>query len=60
MTAISEKLQARPRAYVFAGDHPAVDFANTFLAVNGQEMDYVRTWSEVVEWLPWRVSTDPP
>ena len=60
VTAASEKLQTRPRAYVFAGDHPGVDFANTFLTINGQETDYLRTWSEVVEWFALSALFDTP
>ena len=51
MPATSERLRTGRPLFIFVGDHPAVDFANTLLMVNGQVTDYLRTWTDVVQWL---------
>jgi predicted RNA-binding Zn ribbon-like protein len=51
MPATPEKLETVPPEFIFVGEHPALDFANTFVMTNGQETDYLRTWADMVDWL---------
>lgn len=37
--------------FLFLGEHPAIDFANTCLAPRGQIVDLLRTWGDVTDWL---------
>lgn len=60
MPATSEKLETVPPEFIFVGEHPALDFANTFVMTNGQETDYLRTWADMVAWLSLTgLSVDP-
>lgn len=60
MPAKSEKLETAQTEFIFVGDHSAIDFANTFVMVNGQGTDYLRTWADVVDWLSvTELSVDP-
>ena len=55
-----DKLEIRRPEFIFVGEHPAIDFANTFLLLNGQGTDLLRTWDDVVEWLSLTgLSADP-
>jgi predicted RNA-binding Zn ribbon-like protein len=37
--------------FVFVGEHPAIDFANTLmLGPEGQPLDLLRSWPDVVDW----------
>lgn len=40
-----------PAEFVFLGEHPALDFANTYYAPHGEMVDELRSWTNVVEWL---------
>jgi predicted RNA-binding Zn ribbon-like protein len=51
MPSISEKIEAGRPEFVFVGEHPAIDFANTLLMLDGQERDLLPTWADAVEWL---------
>jgi predicted RNA-binding Zn ribbon-like protein len=51
MPATSEKLDTVQPDFIFVGEHPAIDFANTFSMLNGQAKDHLRTWIDVVNWL---------
>jgi predicted RNA-binding Zn ribbon-like protein len=37
--------------FIFAGEHPAIDFANTLSDPHGQPEDLLRSWPDVVSWL---------
>lgn len=39
------------RDFIFIGEHPAIDFANTLLSPQGEPEDLLRTWTDVVDWL---------
>jgi predicted RNA-binding Zn ribbon-like protein len=39
------------RDFLFIGEHPAIDFANTLPMVQGKPEDLLRTWTDVVDWL---------
>jgi predicted RNA-binding Zn ribbon-like protein len=38
-------------AFVFLGEHPALDFANTLYAPHGELEDQLRSWADLVKWL---------
>jgi predicted RNA-binding Zn ribbon-like protein len=45
--------------FIFVGGHPAIDFANTFLSPPGPGIEYLRQWSDVIDWLAEaKISTD--
>ena len=51
MNSTSEdRQQARP-GFIFVGDHPAIDFVNTLSAANGQGIEHLRSWTDVIDWL---------
>jgi predicted RNA-binding Zn ribbon-like protein len=37
--------------FIFVGEHPSIDFANTFFTPDGQQTDHLHTWKDVVDWL---------
>ena len=37
--------------FVFLGEHPALDFANTLYAPHGDLEDQLRSWADLVKWL---------
>ena len=37
--------------FIFVGEHPAVDFANTRSLSQGQWTEHLRVWPDVVDWL---------
>lgn len=45
------KLRDSHPEFIFVGEHPSIDFANTCLTPDGQKMDYLRTWADLVDWL---------
>jgi predicted RNA-binding Zn ribbon-like protein len=40
---------SRPK-FLFLGDHPAVDFANTLAPPPGLDIDFLRTWQDAIDW----------
>ena len=36
--------------FLFLGDHPAVDFANTLVPPPGPDIDFLRTWQDAIDW----------
>jgi predicted RNA-binding Zn ribbon-like protein len=50
MPFTSKEKQTSHPGFVFVGDHPAVDFANTLVMVEGQLTDLLRDWKDVVDW----------
>jgi predicted RNA-binding Zn ribbon-like protein len=51
MTFPSGKNMADQPGFVFIGDHPAVDFANTVVIYEGQLTDLLADWTDVIHWL---------
>jgi predicted RNA-binding Zn ribbon-like protein len=49
-SAAAKNRSERPE-FVFVGEHPSVDFANTLLVSSGHWEDLLGSWSDVVEWL---------
>jgi len=37
--------------FIFIGEHPAIDFANTRVVDHGDPMELLRSWADVVGWL---------
>lgn len=37
--------------FVFLGEHPALDFANTYYAPHGELEDQLRSWPDLLSWL---------
>jgi predicted RNA-binding Zn ribbon-like protein len=37
--------------FVFIGEHPAIDFANTLKADQGNPLDLLTSWADVVDWV---------
>jgi predicted RNA-binding Zn ribbon-like protein len=48
---MSEKLDTAQRDFIFVGEHPAIDFANTVVIANAEPADYLCDWADVVAWL---------
>jgi predicted RNA-binding Zn ribbon-like protein len=51
MPASSETKQAARPEFIFIGEHPAIDFANTLVVDHGAPKELFRSWSDVVSWL---------
>ena len=51
MTSLSEISRADRPEFIFVGDHPAIDFANTLSMSQGQLTDHFRVWADVIDWL---------
>jgi predicted RNA-binding Zn ribbon-like protein len=50
MASGSQKRRSGPE-FLFLGGHPAVDFANTYVPPPGLDIDFLRRWSDVIEWI---------
>ena len=50
-STIFQNDEPTPAGFVFVGDHPAIDFANTLVLADGQPLDNLRAWEDVVNWL---------
>jgi predicted RNA-binding Zn ribbon-like protein len=60
MPSTSENLRIGRPEFVFVGEHPSIDFANTFFTLNGTGTDQLRRWSDLVDWLSLTgLSVDP-
>ena len=49
-TASKENRVARAE-FIFVGEHPAIDFANTISAAQGKRTEHLQAWRDVVDWL---------
>ena len=58
MIALSDKNPADNPGFIFVGDHPAIDFANTQSMSQGQSIDHLRVWDDVIDWLSSRGDID--
>jgi len=47
----SETKSADRPEFIFIGEHPAIDFANTRVVDHGDPMELFRSWADVVRWL---------
>jgi predicted RNA-binding Zn ribbon-like protein len=47
----SENKTADRPEFIFIGEHPAIDFANTRVVDHGDSKDLFRSWPDVVDWL---------
>ena len=60
MISLAEKIRAGRPEFIFVGDHPAIDFANTLSMFQGQLTEHFRVWADVLAWLSLAgLSTDP-
>jgi len=60
MSLLSDQSRAEHPGFIFVGDHPATDFANTLSMSQGQWVNHLRVWGDVIDWLSLaRLSTDP-
>ena len=51
MSSLAERNAADFPGFIFVGDHPAIDFANTLSNALGPGTDHLRVWADVVDWL---------
>jgi predicted RNA-binding Zn ribbon-like protein len=51
MISLSEKSRPGRPEFIFVGEHPAIDFANTLSMSQGQWIDHFRAWADVIDWL---------
>lgn len=47
----SSTVSAAGPEFVFLGEHPALDFANTLYAPHGELEDQLRSWADIAKWL---------
>jgi predicted RNA-binding Zn ribbon-like protein len=60
VSSLFERNSADLPQFIFVGDHPAIDFANTLSTALGRRTDHLRVWTDVVDWLAVAgLSTDP-
>jgi predicted RNA-binding Zn ribbon-like protein len=50
MTSIAEESRPERPEFIFVGEHPAIDFANTFSTPNGVGTEHLRAWTDVIDW----------
>ena len=61
MVSLPERIVAGIPPFIFVGDHPAIDFANTLSLANGQRIEHLPTWTDLIDWLSETgLSTEPP
>ena len=61
MPDASENAGASRPEFIFVGGHPAIDFANTLVPLPGPGIEFLRTWSDVIDWLvEANISRDSP
>src|SRR4029077_7845151 len=49
MISLSEKSRADCPEFIFVGEHPAIDFANTLSMSQGHWIDHLRAWADVID-----------
>ena len=47
----SENIAADRPEFIFIGEHPAIDFANTRVVAHGNPQELLLSWPDVVDWL---------
>jgi len=50
MNSIAEEIRRGHPEFIFVGEHPAIDFANTFSMLNGEGTEHLRSWTDVIDW----------
>jgi predicted RNA-binding Zn ribbon-like protein len=50
MNSIAEESRTERPEFIFVGEHPAIDFANTFSTPNGVGTEHLRVWTDVIDW----------
>ena len=50
MSSTSASSRTPGPKFIFVGEHPAIDFANTLSNPHGQLEDLLRTWPDLVSW----------
>jgi predicted RNA-binding Zn ribbon-like protein len=50
MSAIAEETTTGHPKFIFVGEHPAIDFANTYSSPDGKGTEHLRAWADVIEW----------
>lgn len=50
MPSISVENRSHRPEFVFVGEHPAIDFANTVVVSGGHLEDLLSSWSDLVDW----------
>jgi len=51
MSSLSKKDRPDRPGFIFVGEHPAIDFANTLSLSQGQWTEHLRDWADVIDWL---------
>jgi predicted RNA-binding Zn ribbon-like protein len=51
MNSIPEEIRTERPEFIFVGEHPAIDFANTFSMPNGEGTEHLLAWADVIDWL---------
>jgi predicted RNA-binding Zn ribbon-like protein len=51
MNSRAESIRPDRPGFIFVGDHPAIDFGNTQSLSQGQWIEHLRVWPDVVDWL---------
>jgi predicted RNA-binding Zn ribbon-like protein len=60
MNSSAKTIRPDRPGFIFVGDHPAIDFGNTQSLSQGQWMEHLRVWPDVVDWLSLAgLSTEP-
>jgi predicted RNA-binding Zn ribbon-like protein len=50
MNSITEEIRTERPEFIFVGEHPAIDFANTFSTPSGVGTEHFRAWTDVIDW----------
>jgi len=50
MNSIAEEIRKGRPEFIFVGEHPAIDFANTFSMLNGEGTEHLRSWTDLIDW----------
>jgi len=60
MNSRAKNIRPDRPGFIFVGDHPAIDFGNTQSLSQGQWIEHLRVWPDVVDWLSLAgLSTEP-
>ena len=51
MAFISELAGCQRPDFLLLGGHPAIDFANTLVPPPGSDIEFLRSWRDVIDWL---------
>jgi predicted RNA-binding Zn ribbon-like protein len=51
MASVSELAGGKRPGFLLLGAHPAIDFANTLVPPPGLDIEFLRSWRDVIDWL---------